>query len=418
MQSSLAFEVSTQPTTARRNNELRKAVEAIHSAGSLSLVANKLLNVFALNAYPNLSNCETFRISIAETSELAGFNSNNTRKLKSAARELRDTTIEWDVRDRNPEWGITSFLSEVRFYDGIIEYSIPPTVRKMFALGEGRAWALINLEVIQQIESNYSLRLYENCYRFKTTGTTGMREVAEWRLLLQANTALYDEFRYLRRKIEACIAEINKKTNITIKANYFKEGKSVRFISFDIQSKKKTRTPAVIDAVSFELIDNPIIFQRLLDLGVTEVVARDYFESYEPSYLEGNLDVVEARFNDGVVKNVTGYLQTALIKDFRILKPKKVIEAEKAKEIQTQLDACAEQENQARQYANKARSLQARERFDGLDSDEQDHLIELFTTESQQSYSFMYPKIIKSGVNGALVSPVFSLWLADKFQPA
>jgi plasmid replication initiation protein len=391
-----------------RKNELRKAVEAVHSSSSLTFLASKLLNVLAHNALPTLESVETYRISIKETAKLAGFNSNNTMRLKDAARELKVRQIEWDTLGKNSSWGITSFLSEVEFINGVIEYSIPPKVRKLFSLEGGRAWAQINLDHIAEFSSIYTLKLYENCVRFKGTGSTGQKSVAEWRRLLQANTALYDEFRYFRREIERAMVEINETTDITLTADYIKEGRNVVAVCFYVALNQTVVPDNAVDSV---------LFNRICALGVSERTAKKYLANYDIEYLEGNLAIVEERFKQGIIKkNVAAYLNKALEDDYRVIKSKVEIEREENFARKQKAEVVAAAEEKAQQDRIIARMTQAKSMFDKTEPGDQDVLIDEFSEHIRSTNSFLAKQLQKTGVVGQLVLPVFHQWLADKFQ--
>lgn len=393
-------------TKGGKKNELRKAVEAVHSSSSLGFLANKLLNVFVHNALNDIGTRETFRISVSESAKLSGFNSNNTRILKSAARELREKTIEWDTLGKNGSWGVTSFLSEVKIENGVIEYSIPPTIRKLFSLSEGRAWALISLDFVATFVSNTTLKLYENCVRYRGTGSTGAKTVAEWRGLLQANAPMYDEFRYFRRVIDQAIKEVNEKTDIQITADYIREGRSVVYICFYVTSIQH-RLPETIDSE---------ILRRICSLGVPEKTGRKYIAEHEADYLEGNLALVEQRYKDGIItRNPAAYLKKALADDYRVIKTN--LELERENELARKAAAEAEKvaAEKVEQERLQRRASDAKAKFDALKDDAQDTLIGEFSEHIRQTNSFLSKQIQKTGISGQMVLPVFNQWLADKF---
>jgi len=395
-----------KPKGDGKKNELRKAVEAVHSSSSLGFLANKLLNVFVHNALNDIGTRETFRISVAEAAKLSGFNSNNTRILKLAARELREKTIEWDTLGKNGSWGVTSFLSEVKIANGIIEYSIPPTIRTLFSLGEGRAWAQINLDFVATFGSNLTLKLYENCVRYRGTGSTGAKTVAEWRGLLQANAAMYDEFRYLRRVIEQAIKEVNEKTDIQITADYIREGRSVAYICFYVTSIQH-RLPDTVDSE---------ILRRICSLGVPEKTGRKYIAEYEADYLEGNLALVEQRYKDGIItKNPAAYLKNALAEDYRVIKTALDLEREDELARKAAAEAAKVAAEKTEQERLQRRASDAKDKFDALKDDAQDTLIGEFSEHIRQTNSFLSKQIQKTGISGQMVLPVFNQWLADKF---
>lgn len=390
-----------------KKNELRKAVEAVHSTSDLTFVANKLLNVFVHNALSTIETEETFRMTIVDAARGAGFNSKNTKFLKDAARELREKTIEWDTFGKDGSWGITSFISEVVFTNGVIEYSMPPTVRKLFSLVDGRLWALVNLDFAAEFSGNTTLKLYENCVRFRGIGSTGQRTVIAWRKALQLTTPTYDEFRYFRRAIEKAIKEVNEKTDIEIIPDYIREGRVVVAICFYVKSS----------TVSLSRFVDPELMRRICALGVTDRTARKYIREHEADYLEGNLSVVEQRYKAGVVKSPAPYLKKALEEDFRVVKTEVEIAREAEQEKKAVDVAAAAASEKAAREKRQARKDEAEKVFQSLAEDEQDELIAEFFDFAKDSNKLLYTQLKKTGVAGsALAAKAFNDWLADRFR--
>lgn len=404
-----ASNVASINVSKRVSHEFRKAVEAVHSSSSLGFLAGKLLNVFVLNALEDLIEKDTFRISVKEAAELSGFNSKNIQCFKDAATELREKSIVWDILGKNTSWGNTSFLSEVKIENGVIEYSMPPTIRKLFTLEEGRAWAQINLTYVAKFTSIFTLRMYENCVRFKGTGSTGQRPVDKWRELLQAEAATYDDFRYFKRLIEKAIKEVNKETDLNVEPEYIKNGRQVVAICFYVTVKPFVK-PLLPDYKGTDVLS------RICSLGVTERVARKYVDTYELEYLMGNLEIVEQRYLAGTItKNPAAYLKKAFENDYRIKKTE--LELEREEEfIKKVADKKAEEEDAKEKVELfKMRNSIAMTRYESSAADDQDALIEKFSKHISETNSFMKKHLQKTGVSGSVIAPVFAEWLANEF---
>ncbi len=388
--------------------ELKKAVEAVHSSSKLGFLALKLLNVMVHNALRDIDTNETYRIAIGAACVGCGFNSNDTKVIKTAAKELQREQIEWDVTGHNSVWGVTSFLSEVIIRDGVIEYSMPPTVRKMFSLKEGRSWALLNLEFQTKFTSVFALKMYENTARYKKLGKTGKKSVAEWRKLLQAHADIYDEFKYFKRDvIEKAIREVNDLTDITLTAEYIKEGRPIVAINIFIEPKKVIIEDAAIDSD---------ILKRIMDLGISEKVAKKHIADYDYEYLLGNLEVVEEKYRSGGIKSsASAFFASALETDYRPIKTQldkqKEVDQQRAAEAEAQI---AEMERQEREAANK-RTTETKTRYESLTNEEQDHEIAEFSEYLRVGNKFLYSHLQKNGIMSTMVFNDFILWLANKW---
>lgn len=80
----------------KKNTEVRKAVEAIHTSGDLSFVERKMVNVLLLNAYDNLlEKNKTHSLPVPFLLEMIGWeSSSNVALLKELLVKLTTTKSE------------------------------------------------------------------------------------------------------------------------------------------------------------------------------------------------------------------------------------------------------------------------------------------------------------------------------------
>lgn len=232
-------ELTSQVSSKDQAMELKKAAPAIHIAsknGRLSFLQRKVGNILLYNAYPDLLNREIHSIRIKDLAESVGFNSNDYELLKTSLKQLRNIAIEWNVlnNEGKEKWGISSMIAEAQIENGLITYSYPPMLRKL--LYNPEIFARIDLRVQKRFSGNYALSLYENCYRFKSNGTTGMIPLETWKKLIGVETGgTYEIFKNLNRKIiKPAVEEINAVSDIFVTVEYIKEGKKVVGLKFDI----------------------------------------------------------------------------------------------------------------------------------------------------------------------------------------
>ncbi len=219
--------------------ELKKAAPAIHIAsknGRLSFLQRKIGNILLYNAYQDLLSKEIHSIRVRDLAENVGFNSNDYDLLKTSLKQLRNIAIEWNVlnKDGKEKWGVSSMIAEAQIENGVITYSYPPMLRKL--LYNPEIFARIDLRVQKRFSGNYALSLYENCYRFKSSGTTGVIPLDTWKKLIGVEAGgTYEIFKNLNRKIvKPAIEEINLVSDIYVTVEYIKEGRKVVGLQFNI----------------------------------------------------------------------------------------------------------------------------------------------------------------------------------------
>ena len=224
--------------------ELKKAAPAIHIAsknGRLSFLQRKIGNILLYNAYTDLLIKEIHAIRVRDLAESVGFNSNDYELLKSSLKQLRNIAIEWNVLnvDGREKWGVSSMIAEAQIENGVITYSYPPMLRKL--LYNPEIFARIDLRVQKRFSGNYALSLYENCYRFKSAGTTGVILLDTWKKLIGVEAGgTYEIFKNLNRKIiKPAVEEINSVSDIRVTVEYVKEGRKVIGLQFEISENLK-----------------------------------------------------------------------------------------------------------------------------------------------------------------------------------
>ena len=291
-----------------RRGAVKKHVAAIHVSGKLSLLQRKLSNVLLLNAYDTLTTQNRHQIDARTLCLMIGYNSNDIDTLKTALRGLAETVAEWDMLDSEgqQEWGVSALLSYARLRGGVCEYAYSPALAEK--LHDPKVFALINLNIQRRFSSGHALALYENCYRFVRTGSTGWWPIELFRRLMGvADSPYYLEFKHLNAKIiKPAVAEVNRTSNIVVTPELRRMGRAVTEIRFLIREN-----PQMAIAAPDEIEPVPVsaAHARLRNLGVSERLARQWLREHGEQVLIQRLDQVSAQSD---VRNPVGYLTRVL----------------------------------------------------------------------------------------------------------
>ncbi|MCF2906707.1 replication initiation protein [Octadecabacter sp. CECT 8868] len=299
-------------TGALRRSAVKKHVAAIHVSGKLTLLQRKLSNVLLLNAYDTLTLQATHAMDARTLCTMIGYNSNDMDTLKASLRGLAETVAEWDMLDADgqQEWGVSSLLSYAKLKGGVCEYAYSPALAEK--MNDPKVFALINLNIQRRFTSGHALALYENCYRFVRTGSTGWWSLDLFRRLMGVgDSAYYETYKHLNAKIiKPAIAEVNKTSNIVVSAEIKKRGRAVSDIRFLIKENPQL---AILDLDDGEGTRNAPVYNRLRGLGVSDRLARQWIREHGEEYVVAKLGYVEKQ--DGV-RNPVGYLTAAMKADF------------------------------------------------------------------------------------------------------
>ena len=296
-----------------RRGAVKKHVAAIHVSGKLTLLQRKLSNVLLLNAYDTLTSQSRHQIDARTLCLMIGYNSNDMDTLKASLRGLAETVAEWDMLDEQgqQEWGVSALLSYAKLRGGVCEYAYSPALAEK--LHDPKVFALINLNIQRRFTSGHALALYENCYRFVRTGSTGWWSLEMFRRLMGvADSPYYEVYKHLNAKIiKPAVSEVNKTSNIVITPEVRKMGRSVTDIRFRIAENPQL---SILDLDDGEGLRKSETYARLRALGVSDRLARQWLGEHGQDHVRAKLDYVAAQAG---VKNAVGYLTQALREDFK-----------------------------------------------------------------------------------------------------
>ncbi len=300
-------------TGSLRRDAVKKHVAAIHVSGRLSLLQRKLSNVLLLNAYDMLGEQAVFQIDAKTLSLMVGYNSNDTETLKTALRGLAETIAEWDMLDEKgrQEWGVSSLLSFATLKEGVCTYAYSPALAEK--LRDPKVFALINLNIQRRFTSGHALALYENCYRFVRTGSSGWWSLETFRRLMGVNdSAYYETFKHLNAKIiKPAVAEVNRTSNIIVTPETRKRGRTVTDIRFLIEKNPQL---AILDLDDGTGMRNAPVYERLRAIGISDRLARQWIGEHGENAVVEKLAYVEGQ--GGVVRHPARYLAAALRDDY------------------------------------------------------------------------------------------------------
>ncbi|MCE8007093.1 replication initiation protein [Aestuariivita sp.] len=295
-----------------RRAAVKKHVAAIHVSGKLTLLQRKLSNVLLLNAYDTLISQPRHQIDARTLCLMIGYNSNDMATLKQSLKGLAETVAEWDMLDEKgqQEWGVSSLLSYAKLKGGICEYAYSPALADK--LNDPKVFALINLNIQRRFTSGHALALYENCYRFVRTGSTGWWSLELFRRLMGVEgSSYYETFKHLNAKvIKPAVAEVNKTSNIRVTAETRRKGRTVSDIRFLIEDNPQL---SILDLDDGTGLRHGPIYARLRELGASDRLARQWLSTHGEDQVAAKLDYVGKRSG---VKSVVGYLSAALDQGF------------------------------------------------------------------------------------------------------
>jgi len=225
--------------------EVQKNNAAIHiDTTDLSLTHRKAFNILLWNAWDELDKNKVHVMGVWELMEMLGHH--DIHRLKIELEKMPTIGVTWNLL-RDDGWPISSgacaLLAGFNMVGNNFRYSFFEDFRPL--LKNPQLWTKIKIEIANLFKSSYALALYENCARFANVGSTGFKELEEWKELIGIpDNVYYKTFSRINEKIiKPAIKEINKLSDIKIATEYIKKGRggAVRKIKFNIEKKPNFR---------------------------------------------------------------------------------------------------------------------------------------------------------------------------------
>lgn len=401
---------------SRNNVVVRKAVEAVHTSGNLTLLERKVVNILLLNAYEDLLTQNiTHELPVAYLYDLLGWTeSNNTHLLKQTLSKLATTKIEFDIlsdksgKKKGSSWGVMSFISFGGISEGVCSYRYDMALAEK--LYDPEIYATINVSVQKEFGGSYALNLYENCLRYKKVKSTGWWDLPRLRKLLGADAEFYSEFKYLKsRVIDPSVKEINQVSDLLVEPEYRKNGRSVTHARFIVRENPQQQLMKEETEDEYAHIRESDLFKRMRQHKMGEKLAIALILEKGEEHVKGVVDYVESLDKKKKVKGSTGgYIRAALEKNWEM-----AVDKEEQAKIKKEEERKAEEEAKSASRDHKAREKKWKEianaAIDALPVEVLEVHFEQFKSETT-----LLPALIKTG----LKSEAFRAWLRPQMLPS
>ena len=188
-----------------------------------------------------------------------------SQALKDASKDLFARQFSYQEMNKrgNIENVLSRWVSEIRYIDAeatvklIFAPAIVPLITKL-----EEQFTKYELQQVSNLSSAYAVRLYELLIAWRSTGQTPVIELEEFRKKIGV---LDDEYtrmgNFKDRVLHLAIDQVNEFTDITVKYEQHKKGRSIYGFSFSFKQKKNVNKPN-LEARDQNTLD---IFTKLTD---------------------------------------------------------------------------------------------------------------------------------------------------------
>ena len=165
------------------------------------------------------------------------------KALKSATRGLFDAYFEYDdihEQTGKPAHYIVNWVQKIVYIDtaGMIELQFTDDVIPLITrLSE--QYTEYDLKQVSELQSEYAIRLYELMMQWQSVGKTNEIAIDDLRKKLGVKPEQYNAMNNFKaRVLDHAVKQINEHTDITVKYEQHKTGKTITAVSFAFKKKK------------------------------------------------------------------------------------------------------------------------------------------------------------------------------------
>lgn len=170
--------------------------------------------------------------------------------LKDACKDLFARQFSYQEQRPKGVANITSrWVSQIAYVDNsaTVELIFAPAIIPLVTRLEEQ-FTSYELKQVSGLSSAYAIRLYEVLIAWRSTGKTPVIELSDFRqklgVLETEYKRMYDFKKYV---LDLAIKQINEHTDITVKAEQHKKGRSVSGFSFKFKQKQQPKIEKPID---------------------------------------------------------------------------------------------------------------------------------------------------------------------------
>ena len=170
--------------------------------------------------------------------------------LKDACKDLFARQFSYQEQRPKGVANITSrWVSQIAYIDNsaTVELIFAPAIIPLVTRLEEQ-FTSYELKQVSGLSSAYAIRLYEVLIAWRSTGKTPIIELSDFRQKLGVLEGEYSRFNNFKvRVLDPAIKQINEHTDITVKAEQHKKGRSVSGFSFKFKQKQQPKIEKPVD---------------------------------------------------------------------------------------------------------------------------------------------------------------------------
>ena len=230
---------------------------------------------------------------------------NNLFERKFSFKEIhKDTNKEIVVKSR--------WVSRIAYIDDLatLEVTFAPDVVPLITRLE-KHFTSYQLKQVAQLTSKYAIRLYEFLIAWRNVGKTPVISLSDFREKLGLEINEYQKMvNFKSRVLEPAIKQINELTDIHVKYEQYKTGRSISALSFTFKHKKIDSIPSERDPNTVDFFTQMTDAQRNMFANkLSELPEMGRYSQGTESYPQFAIRIAEMLQNPNRIKELYPYLK-------------------------------------------------------------------------------------------------------------
>ncbi|WP_179997554.1 replication initiation protein RepM [Acinetobacter sp. YH16050] len=234
--------------------------------------------------------------------------------LKDACNDLFARQFSYQkINERgNIENYRSRWVSEIGYVDNeaVVKLIFAPAIVPLITRLEEH-FTKYELQQVSNLSSAYAVRLYELLIAWRSTGSTPIIELSDFRQRIGVLDTEYKRMeRFKTSVLELAIKQINEHTDITVKYEQHKRGRSISGFSFTFKQKKKDNPPIERDPNTLDLFTKMTDAQRHMFANkLSELPEMGRYSQGTESYPQFAIRIAEMLQDPDRIKELYPYLK-------------------------------------------------------------------------------------------------------------
>ena len=234
--------------------------------------------------------------------------------LKDACNDLFARQFSYQkINERgNIENYRSRWVSEIGYVDNeaVVKLIFAPAIVPLITRLEEH-FTKYELQQVSNLSSAYAVRLYELLIAWRSTGSTPVIELSDFRQRIGVLDTEYKRMeRFKTSVLELAIKQINEHTDITVKYEQHKRGRSISGFSFTFKQKKKDNPSIERDPNTLDLFSKMTDAQRHMFANkLSELPEMGRYSQGTESYPQFAVRIAEMLQDPDRIKELYPYLK-------------------------------------------------------------------------------------------------------------